>query len=82
MEAAISVKTSIDMAIVSTRVILQKPMYPLSLIPTCPYNHKNGGFLRFSNVWDPYDQWEHRISDIPDGRRFLRCDRKNRKHFY
>ena len=43
---------------------------------------KNRGFLRFSDVWDSYNQWEHRIPDIPDGRRFLRRDRKNRKHFY
>ena len=54
----------------------------LSLVPTCPKNRKNRGFLRFSDVSDSYDQWEHRIPDIPDGRRFLRRDRKNRKHFY
>ena len=32
----------------------------LSLVPTCPKNHKNQGLLRFSNVFDSYDQWEHR----------------------
>ena len=25
-----------------------------------------------SDVWDSYDQWEHFIPEIPDGRRFLR----------
>ena len=54
----------------------------LSLVPTCPKNCKNRGFLRYSDVWDSYDQWEHFIPEIPDGRRFLRCDRKNRNHFY
>ena len=39
----------------------------LSLVPTCPKNRKNRGFLPFSDVWDSYDQWEHRIPDIPDG---------------
>ena len=28
----------------------------LSLVPTCPKNHKNRGFLRFSDVSDSYDQ--------------------------
>ena len=55
---------------------------PLSLVPTCPKNRRNQGFLRFSDVSDSYDQWEHRISDIPDGRRVLRRDLENRKHFY
>ena len=45
-------------------------------------NRKNWGFLRFSNVWDSYDQCEDPIPDIPDARQFLRRDRKNRKHFY
>ena len=54
----------------------------LSLVPTCPKNRKNRGFLRYSDVWDSYDQWEHFIPEIPDGRRFLRYDRKNRNHFY
>ena len=49
------------------------------LWPPC---RKNRGFLRSSDVWDSYDQCEHSIPDIPDGRRFLRRDRKNRKHFY
>ena len=53
-----------------------------SLVPTCPKNRKSRGFLRFSDVWNSYDQWEHYIPDFPDGRRFLRRDRKNRKHFY
>ena len=35
-----------------------------------------------TDAWDSYDQWEHFIPEIPDGRRFLRCDRKNRNHFY
>ena len=48
----------------------------------CPKNRNNLGFLRFSDVWDSYDQWEHCIPDIPDGRRLLRRDRKNRKHLY
>ena len=52
------------------------------MIPTCPTNRKNRGFLRLSDVWDSYDQWEHRIPDIPDGRRFLQRDRNNWKHFY
>ena len=39
----------------------------LSLVPTCPENRKNRGFLRFSDVWDSYDQCEH---PIPEGRRF------------
>ena len=47
-----------------------------SLVPAC---RRNRGFLRLSDVWDSYDQWEHRI---PDGRRFLRRVQKNRKHFY
>ena len=51
----------------------------LSLVSICPKNRRNQGFLRFSDVSDSYDQWEHRI---PDGRRFLRRDLKNRKHFY
>ena len=50
----------------------------LSLVPSCPKNRKNRGFLRFSDVWDSYDQCKH---PIPDGRRFLRRDRKSRKHF-
>ena len=54
----------------------------LSLVPTCPNNRKNRGFLRFSDVWDSYNQWEHHIPDIPEGRRLLRRHRKNRKHFY
>ena len=54
----------------------------LSLVPTCPKNRKNQGFLRSSGVWDSYDQCEHPIPDIPDGRRVLRRDWKNRKHFY
>ena len=54
----------------------------LDLVPTCPKNRKNRGFLRSFDVWDSYDQCEHTISEIPDGRRFLRRDRKNRKHFY
>ena len=41
-----------------------------------------GGFLQYSDVWDSYDQWEHFIPEIPDGRPFLRCDRKNWNHFY
>ena len=52
----------------------------LNLVPTCPKNRKNGGLLRSSDVWDSYDQCEHPILDIPDGRRFLRHDQKNRKH--
>ena len=51
----------------------------LSLVPTCPKNCKNQGFLRFSDVSDSYDQWQQRIPDIPDGRPFLRRDRKSRK---
>ena len=51
----------------------------LSLVPTCPRNRKNWEFLRFSDVWDSYDQWEHRI---PDSQWFLRHDRKNSKHLY
>ena len=31
---------------------------------------------------DSYDQWEHFIPEIPDGRGFLPCDQKNRNHFY
>ena len=54
----------------------------LSPVPTCPKNRKNRGFLRFSDLWDSYGQQEHRIPDIPDGRQFLRRDRKSRKHFY
>ena len=54
----------------------------LSLFPTYPKNRKNQRFLRSPVVWDSYDQWEHSIPDIPDGRRFLRRDRKNRKHLY
>ena len=54
----------------------------LSLVPTCLKNRKNRRFLRFSDVSNCYDQWEHRIPDIPDGRRVLRRDRKNQKHFY
>ena len=54
----------------------------LSLVPTSPENRKNRGFLRYSDVWDSYDQWEYFIPEMPDGRRFLRCDRKNRNHFY
>ena len=53
-----------------------------SLVLTCPKNRKNRGFLRYSDVWDSYDQWEHFIPEISDSRRFLRCDRKNRNHFY
>ena len=45
-------------------------------VPTCPKNRENRGFLRFSDVWDFYDLWERHIPDIPDGRRFLQCDRK------
>ena len=41
-----------------------------SLVPICPKNRKNRGFLRFSDILDCYDQWEHRIPGIPDGRRF------------
>ena len=44
-----------------------------SLVRTCSKNRKNRknrGFLRFSYVWDSYDQCEHPIPDIPDGRRF------------
>ena len=52
----------------------------LSLVPICPKNRKNRGFLRYFDVWDSYDQWEHFIPEILDGRRFLRCDRKNRNH--
>ena len=55
---------------------------PITLVPTCPNNRKNQRFLRSSDVWDSYDQWEHSIPDIADVRRFLRRDRKNRKHFY
>ena len=47
----------------------------LNLVPTCPKNRKNRGFLRSSDVWDSYDQCEHPIPDIRDGRRFLRRDR-------
>ena len=54
----------------------------LSLVPNCPKNRKNRGFLRYSDVWDSYDQWGHVIPEIPDGQRILRCDRKNRNHFY
>ena len=54
----------------------------LNLVPTCLKNHKSRAFLRFSDVWDSYDQCEHTILDIPDGRRLLRCDQKNRNHFY
>ena len=57
-------------------------MLHLSLVPTCPKNRKNRGFLQSSDVWDSYEQCEHPIPDIPDGRPFLRRDRKNRKHFY
>ena len=49
---------------------------------TCPKNRKNRGFLRYSDVWDSYDQWEHFMAEIPDGRRFLPCDRKNRNHHF
>ena len=45
-------------------------------------NRKNRGFLRYSDVCDSYDHWEHFIPEVPDGWRFLRCDRKNRNHFY
>ena len=31
----------------------------LSLVPTCPKNRKNRGFLRSFDVWDSYDQCEH-----------------------
>ena len=54
----------------------------LNLVPTCLKNHKSRAFLRFSDVWDSYDQCEHTILDISDGRRLLRCDQKNRNHFY
>ena len=53
--------------------------HSLSLVPTCRKNRKNWGFSRFTDAWDSYDQWEHRI---PDGQQFLRRDRKNRKHYY
>ena len=68
----------------TSRIRLHRTRTPvlLSLAPTCPKNRKNQGVLRFSDVWDSYDQWKHLIPDIPDGRRFLRRDRKNRKHFY
>ena len=49
------------------------------MVLTCPKNRKNRGLLRSSDVWVSYDPSEH---SIPDGRRFLRRDRKNRKHFY
>ena len=29
----------------------------LSLVPTCPRNRNNQGFLRFSYVLDSHDQW-------------------------
>ena len=54
----------------------------LSLVPTGPKNRKNRGFSRSSDVLDSYDQCEHPIPDIPDGRRLLRRDQKYRKHFY
>ena len=58
-------------------------MFCSSLLAILPeHNSKNRGFLRYSDVWDSYDQWEHFILEMPDGRRFLRCDRKNRNHFY
>ena len=66
---------------VTPKVTKQRIIY-LSLVPTCPKNRKSRGFLRSFDVWDSYDQCEHPIADIPDGRRFLRRDRKNRKHFY
>ena len=53
------------------------------VVSTCPKNRKNRELLRSSDVWDSYDQCEHPIPvipDIPDSRRFLRRDRKNRKH--
>ena len=47
-------------------------------------NRKNPRFLRFLGQMGTksYDQWEHFIPEIPDGLRFLRCDWKNRNHFY
>ena len=29
------------------------------LVPTCPTNRKNRGFLRSADVWDSYDQCEN-----------------------
>ena len=60
-------------------VRIENRFRPLSLVPVCPKNCKNRRFLRFFDVWHSY---EHPIPNIPDGRQFLRCDRKNRKHFY
>ena len=59
--------------------MLQSVKARLNLVPACPKNHKNRGFLRSFAVWDFYNQCEH---TIPDGRRFLQHDRMNWKHFY
>ena len=47
-----------------------------------PKIYRDLSALGYSDVWDSYDQWEHFIPEIPDGRRFLRRNRKNRNHFY
>ena len=44
-------------------------------------NKNTGGDIRENNRTNNINtQWEHFIPEIPDRRRFLRCDRKNRNH--
>ena len=60
------------------------PIHWLSgIVQMGPKNRKDQEFLQLPDAWVSHDKCEHSfIRVIPDGRRVLRRDRKNRNHFY